>query len=185
MRITAGFLKGREVLCPSGRTVRPTSSKSREGIFSVLFSLSFDIAEARVLDLFAGSGIMSFEAISRGASNSVLVDNSPASLSVIAENAQKLGIKDKVGIVRQDVSRYIGNIQESDFDIIFMDPPYAFNDYYGLIRETERGLKPGTMLVIESGSEIDIKQLQTEIVKKKKWGDSFFTFLRSVPRSAE
>ncbi len=83
LRLTCGSLKGKTIECPPGKDIRPTSSKTRQGIFNVLFSMGFNIEGAKVLELFAGTGLISFESISRGAIFSVMVDKSSSSLDVI------------------------------------------------------------------------------------------------------
>ena len=121
MRVITGVAKGRK-LCtvPGTDTVRPTSDKVKESIFS---AIQFDIEGRRVLDLFAGSGQLGIEALSRGATSAVFVDCSPASLDAVNQNLESTNLLSKAKVVKGDYSSFL--IRSSDtFDIAFLDPPY-------------------------------------------------------------
>lgn len=118
MRVVAGRYKGRTLHAPPGRATRPTSDKVREALFSVLG----DIDGAHVADLFAGSGALGIEALSRGAASAVFVDSDPKALTAIRRNLGAVGVEAPVH--RRDALRWL----ESDvgrFDIVFIDPPYS------------------------------------------------------------
>ena len=119
MRIVAGTLGGRHLKAPAGRATRPTSDRVREALFSILG----DLDGARVLDLFAGSGALGIEALSRGASAAVFVDTDPKALTAIKANLQALDITAKVH--RRDAIAYLNNAGEAPFDLVFLDPPYS------------------------------------------------------------
>ena len=119
MRIVAGTLGGRRLKAPAGRATRPTSDRVREALFSILG----DLDGARVLDLFAGSGALGIEALSRGASAAVFVDTDPKALTAIKANLQALDITAKVH--RRDAIAYLNNAGEAPFDLVFLDPPYS------------------------------------------------------------
>ena len=128
MRIIGGRLSGRRFGAPAGKATRPTSDRVREGLGSALASRgAFD--GANVLDLFAGSGALSFEALSRGAHHAVLVDNDPRVLRDIKKSANELGLIESVRTVRADLSdpetaaKRIAN--DHPFDLVFVDAPYA------------------------------------------------------------
>lgn len=120
MRVITGSAKGKRLLSPEGMDVRPTPDKVKEGIFS---ALQFDIEGRRVLDLFAGSGQLSIEAISRGAKSAVLVDSSASSQKVIKSNLSSCGFEDKVKVYKTDFAAFCAMCNET-FDIAFLDPPY-------------------------------------------------------------
>ena len=120
MRVITGTARGRRLQSAPGTHTRPTSQRVKEAIFSII---QFDIEGRRVLDLFAGTGQLGIEAISRGAEHAVLLENHPGALSVIRENLRYTGFSDRATVVAGDVSS-AGYASLGPFDIIFMDPPY-------------------------------------------------------------
>src|SRR5439155_13659123 len=125
LRIIAVEFKRRRLKAPAGRTVRPTGDRVKEAWFSILQQ---SIPAARVLDLFAGSGALGFEALSRGAVSVDFVENSKASLAAIRDNATTLNVGDRVTIHRSDALRFAERLQPAQYDIAFADPPYATDD---------------------------------------------------------
>lgn len=120
MRIITGIAKGKRLTTLDGLDVRPTPEKVKEGLFS---ALQFDIEGRRVLDLFAGSGQLSLEAVSRGAESAVLVDSSAAAVKVIKKNIADCGFEDKARVVQSDFLSFCAMCRDT-FDIVFLDPPY-------------------------------------------------------------
>jgi 16S rRNA (guanine966-N2)-methyltransferase len=121
MRIVAGRWKGRRLVAPGGRAVRPTADRVREAWMSIVQPW---LPEARVLDLFAGSGALGIEAVSRGAVQADLVENAAASLEAIEQNLSILGAGDAVRIHRADALRFIRALEPHAYDVAFADPPY-------------------------------------------------------------
>ena len=121
MRIITGLARGKRLVAPDGNDVRPTPERVKEGIFS---ALQFDLEGRRVLDLFAGSGQLGLEALSRGAASAVFVDSSNASLAIVKRNIEITGFEDKARVVRSDYAAFAAANREI-FDIVFIDPPYA------------------------------------------------------------
>lgn len=121
MRIITGLAKGKRLVTPEGLDVRPTPEKVKEGLFS---AIQFDIEGRRVLDLFAGSGQLGLETVSRGAESAVLVDNSATSIKIIKKNLASCGFEDKVRVVQSDYGSFCAACRDT-FDIVFLDPPYA------------------------------------------------------------
>jgi 16S rRNA (guanine966-N2)-methyltransferase len=119
MRIVAGTLGGRRLKAPAGRGTRPTSDRVREALFSILG----DIANARVLDLFAGSGALGLEALSRGAKTAVFVDTDPKAIAAIGANLDALDLLAPVH--KRDALAYLHNASDGPFDLVFLDPPYS------------------------------------------------------------
>jgi 16S rRNA (guanine966-N2)-methyltransferase len=138
MRIIAGEFKGRRLAAVKGR-IRPTSDKVREAIFSILGPA---VSGARVLDLFAGTGALSLEALSRGAREAVLVEEHPAALSVLRQNLEALGLTGRVRVLPLPVSAAIRKLtaQGAQFSLIFLDPPYG------------RGLALNTLEILQDTS---------------------------------
>ena len=121
MRIITDLARGARLSAPDGREVRPTPERVKEGIFS---ALQFDIEGRRVLDLFAGSGQLGLEALSRGAVSAVFVDASDSSLQYVKKNIESTGLSDKARVVRSDYASFTAASRDV-FDIVFLDPPYS------------------------------------------------------------
>ena len=130
LRIIAGEFKGRRLKTPAGRTVRPTGDRVKEAWFSILQQ---SIAEARVLDLFAGSGALGFEALSRGAVAVDFVETHRASLAALKANAAALKVEGRVTIHRCDALRFAHRLQPAAYDVAFADPPYATDEAERLV----------------------------------------------------
>ena len=120
MRVITGLAKGKRLESPEGKDVRPTPDKVKEGLFS---ALQFDIEGRRILDLFAGSGQLGIEALSRGAESAVLVDSSSTSVKLARKNVEYCGFSDKAKVVQLDYAAFCAMSRET-FDIVFLDPPY-------------------------------------------------------------
>jgi 16S rRNA (guanine966-N2)-methyltransferase len=125
MRIIAGALGGRRLTAPRGNATRPTSDRVREALFSILG----DISDARVLDLYAGTGALALEALSRGARDAVLVDNARPALESARENIEALSLGARVRVIAATVESALGTLERTTdaprFDLVFADPPYA------------------------------------------------------------
>ncbi|MGE0440722.1 MAG: 16S rRNA (guanine(966)-N(2))-methyltransferase RsmD [Gemmatimonadales bacterium] len=119
-RIVAGEFGGRRLVVPADRRVRPTADRVREAWFSIVGPR---VDGARVVDLFAGSGALGLEALSRGAASAALVDVNPASVAAIKANVASLGVADRARVVRQDVFRFLD--RSEPVDLAFADPPYG------------------------------------------------------------
>jgi 16S rRNA (guanine966-N2)-methyltransferase len=122
VRIIAGEWRGRRIVAPPGDRVRPTGDRVREAWMSIV---SADLPDARVLDLFSGSGALALEALSRGAASADIVEIAPASLATIRKNAEALGAGDRLTIHRGDALRYAADLPAGAFDMAFADPPYG------------------------------------------------------------
>jgi 16S rRNA (guanine966-N2)-methyltransferase len=121
MRIIAGEWRGRRLSAPAGRTTRPTTDRAREAWMSILSPI---LTDARVLDLFAGSGALGLEALSRGAAHATFVDDDPRALTALRKNVEALGAKARVTIVRGDAVKFVRGLEAGTFDVAFCDPPY-------------------------------------------------------------
>src|SRR5712664_594285 len=125
LRIIAGEFKGRRLKTPTTTRVRPTADRVREAWFSILQQ---SIPDARVLDLFAGSGALGFEALSRGAVSVDFVETYRGSLTTLKANIEALKVEDRVTIHRMDAVRFAERLQPAQYDVAFADPPYATDD---------------------------------------------------------
>ncbi len=121
MRVITGSARGMSLRTLEGETTRPTSEKVKEAVFS---AIQFEIEGARVLDLFAGSGQLGIESLSRGAKSAVFVDSDKNAVKIIQANIEKTGFGDKSEVFAKDYSAFL-NMNVRKFDIVFLDPPYA------------------------------------------------------------
>jgi len=126
MRVISGAARGRRLKEPAGYDIRPTSDMIKEAVFNII---QFDIEGRRVLDLFAGTGQLGIEALSRGAKSAVFIDSRPDSVKLIRENLRICGLTDAATVLTRDALRYLGTGCEKPgesvrFDLIFIDPPY-------------------------------------------------------------
>jgi 16S rRNA (guanine966-N2)-methyltransferase len=129
LRVVAGALRGRRLVAPSGDAVRPTKDVVKEAVFSALDSRGV-VRDATVLDLYAGTGSLAIEALSRGASRAVLVERDRAALAALEQNVAQLDLGGRTAVVRLDVDRFLARPvpAEAPFDLVFADPPYDASD---------------------------------------------------------
>lgn len=138
MRVIAGSAKGVR-LAPVPRGVRPVSDRAREGLFS---SLAAEVPEARVLDLFAGTGALGIEALSRGAERATFVERHPAALRALRENLSRTRLGDRAEVIAADATRFVAGGREGDgFDLALADPPYDAPS--AVVESLLRGLAEG------------------------------------------
>lgn len=137
MRIIAGSARSRTIEAPKGRDTRPTLDRVRENLFNILQRRVYD---AKVLDLFSGSGALSLEALSRGAAHAVMVDCDRQAHQVEKLNCEKLGFADQARILLMDWKQAVRLLEgeKEAFDLVFLDPPYAMSD----LREVMQALRP-------------------------------------------
>ena len=180
MRIVGGEARGRKLFAPEGETTRPTADRVRESLFSILMG---SVRGARVIDLFAGSGALSLEAISRGAASAVLIDMDRKAQQAIARNIDIVGAKNRVKLIKSDWRGALSSLHEP-FDIVFLDPPYAMLQSYseaaGALRDREL-LAEGAILVMEHRSK-DALSLPDgfEIYDERRYGETMIAFVREV-----
>lgn len=163
MRVIAGTAKGRRLESPKG--ARPTSDKVREAMFS---SIGERVKEARVLDLFSGSGALGIEALSRGASECVFVESDRRAVAAIERNLAMLGLTNRSSIERGEVAWFL-NRNPGPFDLVLMDPPYATDMDPAIWESLRQGvLQDGGLVVVEarSGYLPDAPGFQTRAVRK-------------------
>lgn len=173
MNITAGEFKGRKVKTVQSNDVRPTSSKVRESIFNMIQS---SITDSVMLDLFAGSGIMGLEAISRGSKRVVYVEKNPKVASIIKQNIDTFPIDAQ--LIVADALKALTRFQEAEFDIVFVDPPYKAGLFIPVLQMIfdKKILKDDGIVVIEHASDDNfddqIAQIGYRILKDRKYGDT-------------
>ncbi len=170
MRVIAGTLKGRRLKAPRGRETRPTSDRVREALFSILGE---SVTGARVLDLFAGSGALGIEALSRGAAAGTFVDAAPAAIRAVTAN---LGAVEGGTAVRRDARAFLRSAREDgrQYDLIFLDPPYRDAAGLGerLSEPVAAVLAPGGRVVSESDRRAPLDLPSLRITDERRYGDT-------------
>ena len=172
MRVITGTARGIQLLTPKGMQTRPTADRVKEAMFSII---NFDVPGAKVLDLFGGTGAISYEFASRGAERVYCVEMLPLHANFIKSQAAKFGM-DNLTVVRHNVFEFL-EICHEKFDIVFADPPYALEDLATIPDKVfARGiLHPGAYLILEHPEEYNFEN-HPYFVKEKKYGNVHFTF---------
>jgi 16S rRNA (guanine966-N2)-methyltransferase len=169
MRVVAGTFGGRPLQAPRGTETRPTSDRVREALFSILAS----VEGARVLDLFAGSGALGIEALSRGALSATFVDSAAAAVAVVRENLDQLGVGAEV--IRMSALRALActPIEGREYDLVFLDPPYRMASSLGpeLSRALPAVLAPEARVVAESDRRTPL-ELDLPLLRERRYGDT-------------
>lgn len=181
MRIITGSAKGTKLKAPRGMETRPTADRVKESVFNIIGPA---VVEARVLDVFAGTGNLGLEALSRGAAHALFIDQSSESVKVIKENAIHTKLAEKMELMKQEAARALLKLAHSGkvFDLIFCDPPYN----RGLVEETLKKIDAGVllaengMIILEhSQHEIVTSCWNTFVVKRtERYGETRITFLQ-------
>ncbi|MBO5415389.1 MAG: 16S rRNA (guanine(966)-N(2))-methyltransferase RsmD [Clostridia bacterium] len=181
MRIITGKARGVRLATLEGEATRPTTERVKEAVFSML---QFEIEGRQVLDLFAGCGQLSLEALSRGAAHAVMVDKSADAVKIIRQNALKTRLDGLCEIYNCEYGDYIRKNHGKRFDLVFLDPPYALNLCERVIGELLAAdmLKSGTLIVCETGNEDvflgnDALADKFEIIKKVRYSHSYVTII--------
>jgi len=182
MRIIAGTARGTTLETPAGDNTRPTLGRVKENFFN---AINFDVIGARVLDLFAGSGQLGLEALSRGAREAVFVDADAECIKIIKRNAQKTKLYEKCSILKRDYSEYLSEAEKcvnfEKFDIVFIDPPYERGKR--LIKNSvDRLLKNGFvygggLLICETGDGEMLDLNENNASKVYKYGKIYITII--------
>ena len=149
MRVITGSQRGRKLMSLEGDSVRPTTDKVKESIFNII---QFDVPDAKVLDLFAGSGQLGIEALSRGEESCVFVDSSSKSISVVEENLKITSFREKAKTVRSDALGYLDRVIET-YDIALLDPPYKAGLMEDAIERVAPHINENGVIVCETGAE--------------------------------
>ncbi len=179
MRVTGGSLKGRRLRAPR-EGARPTSDRVREALFARI-----DPEGASVLDLYAGSGALGIEALSRGAERATFVERSAAGAAVLRQNLEALGLEDRCEVLVAEVLRALARLgaQGRHFDLVLLDPPYASDEVAGALAMLGRSelLPEGAMVVAESSRRRPPAATEgLELIDERRYGDTLITRLRAA-----
>jgi len=179
MRIVGGRLKSRRLATPAGSATRPTTERVRESLFNILESRYRDrLVGGRVGDLYAGTGALGIEALSRGAAHATFIERSPAAFRLLEGNISALGLKEVSTLIRGDALQALPRLEP--MDIIFLDPPYGGEmASEALARITTIGcIAPSGVIVLESATSdlINVPEVM-EIFLEKRYGSTLLSFL--------
>lgn len=169
MRVVAGRLRGRRIESPRGDTTRPTTDKVREAVFNALGSLDI-IDGGRVVDLFAGTGALGIEALSRGAAHCTFVERDRGALDVLRQNISTLGLSEQATVISGDATSLANAGIECD--VLLADPPYGFATWQALLNQVH-----ASVAVIESDDPIG-EIAGWETVRERRYGGTIVTFLK-------
>lgn len=180
MRVIAGKVRSLKLKTPEGTEVRPTADRIKETLFNIIQG---DVPGSIFIDLFAGSGGIGIEALSRGARHAYFVENSMEAAACIRDNLAFTRLSDDATLIRQDVYGALRQIREKEADIVFMDPPYRAGYEEGLFAELGRQsyVTENTLLILEAevGKKLDfLDKAGFEIVREKKYKTNKHVFIR-------
>lgn len=184
MRVVGGRLKGRNIASPTTQAIRPTADRLRESLFNILIhAYENPILDARVLDLFAGTGALGIEAVSRGAGFTLFVDNGSEARALLRNNVEALGLGGVTKVYRRDAADLGPAHPVEPFSLVFLDPPYRMKLAEKALASLRDGrwLTPGALLVVEEAKNAGFAAPDGfEELERRAYDDTEFTFLRSV-----
>jgi 16S rRNA (guanine(966)-N(2))-methyltransferase RsmD len=179
MRVITGRAKGRRLLTPKSKRIRPALDQVKEAVFNILF----DVSELRVLDLFAGTGSMGIEALSRGAAHATFVDDFLSAVLLIKKNLLRCGFTDKAVVIKSPVRAAIRRLSKKGkpFDIIFVDPPYLKNCVNPTLEALARSAiaTPSSIIIVEHHPKEPVLPIEgLEVTDSRRYGQTLVTFLK-------
>src|SRR3954467_13957993 len=184
MRVVGGRLKGRTLASPSSRDIRPTADRLRESLFNILIHAYGDpISGARVLDLFAGTGALGVEAISRGATFALFVDNGTEARALLRNNVEALGLGGITKVYRRDATSLGAAHPLEPFSLVFLDPPYGKGLAERALGSLRHGgwLTPGALVIVEETKVAAFAAPHGfEELERRAYDDTEFVFLRAA-----
>ncbi len=174
MRVITGTARGKRLITADGMDVRPTPERVKEALFSVI---QFDIEGRTILDLFAGSGQIGIEALSRGAEKAVFVDQSPVSINHIQSNLKNTGLTEGAKVIRGDYTAVLLGMTEK-FDFVFLDPPYASGFLEKALKLVQKNVKEHGFIICEHPKEVVLPEEVDDfkIKKQYRYGKVHITF---------
>ena len=175
MRVIAGTARGRSLVAPRGTATRPIADRVKETLFAILADRVLD---AWVLDLYAGSGAVGIEALSRGAAHCDLVEHDRRAVAAIRENLDRAGVGDRASVHAKDVLRYLAGPSEGRFSLAFLDPPYAERAILAPLERLVPHVRPGGMVVVKHHWRTTIPEPPgLTRWRERRFGETALTFL--------
>jgi len=178
LRVIAGTAKGMRLKTPRGKEVRPTSDRVREALFSII---SQRLVGAIFLDLYAGSGAVGIEALSRGSEKAVFIDHKRENILLIRENLARTGLSEKARVIKDDADKVLSRLSRENFkaDLIYLDPPYRFSALHELIQKLFELQIAGknALIIVEHSYHNRSWTEQFPEARQKRYGDTCLTFI--------
>ena len=176
LRVTGGESKGRRLRMP--KSIRPTQGMVKEAIFNLV---SARIEDARVVDLFAGSGALGIEALSRGAAHVTFVDRVPRGLAILRQNLDELGFKSRASVVRAEVGRWLEGAPDEikEADLVFLDPPYGDPVFERSLKALDRASGDATVVAEYSRHQSLPRLERLRVERERRYGDTMVAVLGS------
>jgi 16S rRNA (guanine966-N2)-methyltransferase len=186
LRIIAGTHRGRPMVAPRGMATRPTTDRVREALFAVLG----DIDGYKVVDCYAGSGGLGFEALSRGAVHALFVESGRAAADCIERNADSLGLEERLTLLRQPVEKLGPRVVGERWDLILSDPPWPISQQAGVtvLKLARRHMNPGGRLALGHPTREPLRLPDfpgLTVIATRSWGDSAFTLVEATQPAVE
>jgi 16S rRNA (guanine966-N2)-methyltransferase len=185
MRIVGGSLRGRALEAPASRSIRPTSDRLRESLFDILAHAHGDpVSGAVVADLFAGTGALGLEALSRGAARAIFIDDGAEARALLRANIETLGLGGVTRVLRRDAAKLGLAPPGETFSLVFLDPPYGKGLASRALASLAAGgwLAPGALIVIEEAADADIDQPKGMTrAETRRYGGTQFIIARWAP----
>jgi 16S rRNA (guanine966-N2)-methyltransferase len=188
MRIVGGRLRGRALAAPKSQEIRPTADRLRESLFNILIHAYGDpVAGARVLDLFAGTGALGLEALSRGAAFALFVDDGAQARALLRQNVEALGLAAMTRIFRRDAAMLGAAHPVAPFSLVFLDPPYGKGLAEKALASARDGgwLTEDALIVVEEAAEMFKAPAGYEEIERRAYDDTEFVFLRPASAAPE
>lgn len=186
MRIIAGSMRSRTIMAPKGNDTRPTLDRTRESLFNIIAG---DCPDARVLDLYAGSGALALESISRGAQSAVVCDCSREAAKAIRQNIESLRLQEQVRFLfMKDVQAIAQLARDGEkFDLVFLDPPYRLSTDPACVQLREAGvLLPGALVIIEHDAHVMPQPgIGYDLIDKRQYRDTAISFYQYATEEGE
>ncbi len=175
MRVIAGTARGRALLAPRSRTTRPITDRVKESLFGILGER---VPEARVLDLYAGSGAVGIEALSRGATSCLFIERGPEALAVLRRNLEATGLADKGRVSREAVEHFLAAPHGERYDIVMVDPPFAEHAILAPLQALRPFLAPRATVVVRTFWRTPVPAPDgLAITRQRRFGETMLTFL--------
>ncbi|MEG2174674.1 MAG: 16S rRNA (guanine(966)-N(2))-methyltransferase RsmD [Oscillospiraceae bacterium] len=165
MRVITGSAKGRRLEAPLGLDTRPTSDRTKEGMFSIV---QFEVEQSDVLDLFAGSGQLGIEALSRGARMAIFIDQSRDAQAVILDNLTRAGLRERARVSQMDATSFLRGCREH-FDLAFLDPPYHQGILTALLPLVAPLIRPSGILLCETQHDEVLPDAAGDMTQKREY----------------
>ena len=180
MRVIAGIARGQPLVAPRDRGTRPITDRVKETLFAILGER---VPGARVLDLYAGSGAIGIEALSRGATSATFVEQARPALAALRANLERTRLADLAEVQPLDVGRFLAAPGHGPWDLVFLDPPYELRDIVAPLRAIAPGVAPDGMVVIKHFWRTDVPEVAgLQSVRQRRFGETMLTFLEAQGR---